>query len=217
MDISQLTHGAKLVIGATVAFLIVSLFSWQSVDTVIGSVSWNMWHGWGVLAGLLAIAIIVWEGLRLANLKIEIGLTPAMVTAALAILLVLATILKFLVDNEARTFWAWLGLLLAIAVAVGAWLNMKMLGESIADMGSSMKEAASSAAAAAQGATQKDDATAAPAAPEAPAAAPPPPAPAAPEAPAAPAPAAQAAPAAAAEEEVATEEGEGEPPTAQPA
>jgi len=217
MDISQLTHGAKLVIGATVAFLIVSLFSWQSVDTVIGSVSWNMWHGWGVLAGLLAIAIIVWEGLRLANLKIEIGLTPAMVTAALAILLVLATILKFLVDNEARTFWAWLGLLLAIAVAVGAWLNMKMLGESIADMGSSMKEAASSAAAAAQGATQKDDATAAPAAPEAPAAAPPPPAPAAPEAPAAPAPAAQAAPAAAAEEAGATEEGEGEPPTAQPA
>ena len=46
-----------------------------------------MWHGWGVLAGLLAIAIIVWEGLRLANMKIEIGLTPAMVTAALAILL----------------------------------------------------------------------------------------------------------------------------------
>jgi hypothetical protein len=134
------------------------------VDTVIGSVSLNMWHGWGVLAGLIAIAILVWEGLRLANLKVEIGLTPAMVTAALAILLVLATILKFLVDNEARTFWAWLGLLLAIAVAVGAWLNMKMLGESIADMGSSMKEAASSAAAAAQGATQKDDATAAPAA-----------------------------------------------------
>ena len=62
-----------------------------------------MWHGWGVLAGLLAIAIIVWEGLRLANMKIEIGLTPAMVTAALAILLlVLHRASKFLVSNEFR-------------------------------------------------------------------------------------------------------------------
>ena len=61
-----------------------------------------MWHGWGVLAGLLAIAIIVWEGLRLANMKIEIGLTPAMVTAALAILLLVFTVLKFLGQQRVR-------------------------------------------------------------------------------------------------------------------
>src|SRR5262245_34855308 len=116
-----------------------------------------MWHGWGVLAGLIAIAILVWEGLRLANMKIEIGLTPAMVTAALAILLVIFTVLKFLVSNEFRTFWAWLGLILAILVAVGAWLNMKMLGESIAEMGTSMKSAAAGAAAAAKAGTDKGD------------------------------------------------------------
>ena len=95
-----------------------------------------MWHGWGVLAGLLAIVIIVWEGLRLAKMKIEIGLTPAMVTAALAILLLVFTVLKFLVSNEFRTFWAWIGLVLAILVAVGAFMNMKDLGESLEDMGS---------------------------------------------------------------------------------
>ena len=128
MDISKLTHGAKLVLGGTILFLIVSIFHWQSVDLGIGSVGVNMWHGWGVLAGLIAIAIIVWEGLRLANMKIEIGLTPAMVTAALAILLLVFTVLKFLVSNEYRTFWAWLGLLLAILIAVGAWVNMKQLG-----------------------------------------------------------------------------------------
>ncbi len=116
-----------------------------------------MWHGWGVLAGLVAIAIIVWEGLRLANMKIEIGLTPAMVTAALAILLLVFTVLKFLVSNEFRTFWAWLGLLLAILIAVGAWVNMKQLGESVSEMGASMKTAASSAAAAAKSATDKGD------------------------------------------------------------
>ncbi len=180
MDISKLTHGAKVVLGATIAFLIVSIFHWQAVDTVVGSYGVSMWHGWGVLAGLIAIAIIVWEGLRIANLKIEIGLTPAMVTAALAILLLVFTVLKFLVSNEFRTFWAWLGLALSIVVCVGAWMNMKALGESISEMGSSMKAAASSAAAAAQSATKSNDA---PAAPAAPAAAPA--APAAPEAPAA--------------------------------
>jgi hypothetical protein len=176
MDISKLTHGAKLVLGGTILFLIVSIFHWQSVDTGIGSFGVNMWHGWGVLAGLIAIAIIVWEGLRLANMKIEIGLTPAMVTAALAILLLVFTVLKFLISNEFRTFWAWLGLLLAILVAVGAWVNMKQLGESVSEMGASMKTAASSAAAAAKAATDKGDdappAAAAPA-PAAPAAAPP--------------------------------------------
>ena len=72
MDISKLTHGAKLVLGGTILFLIVSIFHWldRSRHRLVGV---NMWHGWGVLAGLLAIAIIVWEGLRLANMKIEIG------------------------------------------------------------------------------------------------------------------------------------------------
>ncbi len=173
MDISKLTHGAKLVLGGTILFLIVSIFNWQAVDTVVGSIGINMWHGWGVLAGLIAIAIIVWEGLRLANMKIEIGLTPAMVTAALAILLLFFTVLKFLVSNEFRTFWAWLGLLLAILVAVGAWVNMKQLGESVAEMGTSMKTAASSAAAAAKAATDKGDGAPAAAAPAAPAPEPP--------------------------------------------
>jgi hypothetical protein len=186
MDISKLTHGAKLVLGASIAFLIVSIFHWQEIDFQgIASVGVSMWHGWGVLAGLLAIAIIVWEGLRLANMKIEIGLTPAMVTAALAILLLFFTVLKFLVSNEFRTFWAWLGLLLAIFVAVGAWMNMRAMGDSISEMGSSMKSAAGSAAAAAKAATDKSSAEPAPPAPAAPA---PPAAPEAPAAAAAPAP-----------------------------
>ena len=180
MDISKLTHGIKLVLGASIAFLIVSIFNWQEVDYQgTASAGVSMWHGWGVLAGLLAIAIIVWEGLRLANMKLEIGLTPAMVTAALAILLLFFTVLKFLVSNEFRTFWAWLGLLLAIFIAVGAFMNMQATGDSIAEMGSSMKAAAGSAAAAAKGATAKG-ADGAPAAPEAPAAPAPPASPAAP-------------------------------------
>jgi hypothetical protein len=185
MDISKITHGAKMVLGGTTAFLIVSTFNWQQVKFAgIATVGVSMWHGWGVLAGLIALAILVWEGLRLASLEIEIGLTPALVTAALAIGLLVFTILKFLVSDEFRTSWAWLGLALAIFVAVGAWVNMKQLGESISEMGTSLKAVAGSAAAAAKAATDKgDDAQTAPEAPVAPDALAAPEPPAAPEAP----------------------------------
>ena len=190
MDMSKLTHGAKLVLGTTVAYLIVSFFNWFEISG-IGVTSG--WSGIGFLAGLLAIAIIVWEALRLANMKVEVGLTPAMVTAALAVLLLLFALIRFISkpgsgvveDAVDRTIWAWIGIILAILVVVAAWANMKMAGESISEMGASMKSAASSATAAAKAATDKDDAPAA--APAAAAPAPAEPAPAAP-APAAPAP-----------------------------
>jgi hypothetical protein len=153
MDISKLSHGAKLIIGGTVAFLIVSIFNWQEVDTGIISVGRSMWHGWGVLAGLLAIGLLVWEVIRLANMNVAMPVTPAMTSAALAILLAIFTVLKFLVDNEFRTFWAWLGLILAIAIVVGAWLNMQAAGEGLADVRSQVSAAAAGATAAARSAT----------------------------------------------------------------
>jgi hypothetical protein len=178
MDMSKLTHGAKLVLGTTIAYLIVSFFNWFEISG-IGVTSG--WSGIGFLSGLLAIAIIVWEALRLANMKIEVGLTPAMVTAALAVLLLLFAFIRFISkpgsgvveDAVDRTIWAWLGLILAIAIVVSAWANMKMAGESISEMGASMKSAASSATAAAKAATDKgDDGPAAAPAADAPAAAP---------------------------------------------
>ena len=91
-----------------------------------------MWHGVGFLAGLLAIALIVWQAIRLANIEIEIGVGPAMVTAALSILLLIFTFIRF-IDKPSgacldRTIWAWLGLILAIVIVAGAWLNMKATG-----------------------------------------------------------------------------------------
>jgi hypothetical protein len=200
MDISKLTHGAKVVLGSTIAFLIVSFFNWFEYH---GQGFASMWHGIGVLAGLLAIALIVWEAIHLAGMKVGVPLHPAMAGAVLAILVALFAFIRFIsipggefgaAAGVGRTFWAWLGLVLAIAAAVGAFLNMKEIGLTMADMGSSMKAAAGSAAAAAKDATDKGpaDEPAAPAAPQAPAA---PEAPAVPEAPAAPAPPSYAPPA----------------------
>jgi hypothetical protein len=143
---NELTTGAKLVLGATIAFLIVSFFEWfevggeigEAVEAFGGDNGVSMWNGIGWLAGLLALALIVWQAIRLANIDLEIGLTPAMITAALAVLTLLFTFIRFIDkpggDAVDRTFWAWLGLALAIVIAIGAWMNMQASGESLADV-----------------------------------------------------------------------------------
>jgi hypothetical protein len=133
--LAELTHGAKVVLGSAIAFLIISFFDWQQVDLgAFGKAGVSMWHGVGVIAGLLAIAIIAWQAIRIANINVEIGVGPAMVTAFLAILLLLFTVIKFFADGEARHWPAWVGLILAVVVCVGAWMNMQATGEHIGDV-----------------------------------------------------------------------------------
>ena len=153
MDISKLSHGAKLVLGGSVAFLIVSIFNWQEVKYAGFSAGVSMWHGVGVIAGLIVIALIVWEGLRLTNIEIALPVGPAMTSAFLAILLLIFTVIKFLADGEFRTFWAWLGLLLAVAITAGAVKNMKEAGHSFTDVKDTLASGAAAATAAAKSAT----------------------------------------------------------------
>jgi hypothetical protein len=168
----ELTTGAKLVLGAAVALFIVSLFNWFKVgDIGVGT----MWSGIGVIAGLFLLALIVWQGLRLANIELEIGVTPSMITAALAVLTLVFVFIRWIskpggsaaADVVDRTFWSWLGLALAIVLVIGAWLNMQAAGEGLAHI----KSTVTGATAAARGAVDRDDpppAAAAPAPPAAP-------------------------------------------------
>ncbi len=161
--LSELSHGAKVVLGAAIAFLVVLFPHWQEVDLAgITSVGQSGWHGVGIICGLLAIAIVVWNGVRLANINLEVGVTPSMVTAALSVLLVIFTVIKFLADNEYRTFWAWLGLALAIVIVVGAWANMKAAGEGLGDVRDKVSSMTASAGAGG-GAAAASEAPAAPA------------------------------------------------------
>ena len=195
MDISNFKHASKVLLGVTALFLIVSFFNWFQVND-IGFAS--MWHGLGSSQALLAIALLVWEGLRFANIDVAVPVGPAMVSAFLAILTLVFTFIRWIdtpgysvpgVIDVGRTFWAWLGLLLAILMVVFAYANMKAAGHSIGDMRDSVVAAGGAAAAAAKSATDKDDtaaqsapqaAPAAPVTPEAPAAPPAPQPPAAP-------------------------------------
>jgi hypothetical protein len=162
---NDLTTGAKVVLGATIAFLIVSFFTWfdyngpgsDQLSAIGADTGITMWHGVGVVAGLIAIALLVWQAVRLANLQFEVGVTPSMITAALAILLLIFAFIRWIDkpggDYVGRTFWSWLGLAFAIIVVVGAWMNMQASGEGLADVRASV----AGAAAAARGSVERDD------------------------------------------------------------
>ena len=178
--LAELNHGAKVVLGSAIALLIVSFFHWFTY----GPFGENMWHGIGVIAGLLVLALIAWQAVRLANINVEVGVTPAMITAVLAVLTFVFVLIRFIdkpgsgpvSDVIDRSIWAWLGLILAIVLVAGAWANMKLAGESFTDMKDRV---------AAMGKGGTGGAAEAPAAPAAPTETPP--APAAPPAPAEPA------------------------------
>ena len=50
--------------------------------------------------------------------------------------------------NSYVAIWAWIGLVLSLGIAAGAWLSMQAVGESLSDLKASVTTAASSATAA---------------------------------------------------------------------
>ena len=130
-NLADLSTATKVLLGAGVLMFIDLFLSWQKecVDTPIGDVcgSRSGWAGWGVLIGLLTIALIVWEGVTLAGIasNLNVPVAATLVSAALAAGILFFTIIKILVDNEARSWPMWIGLLLAIAIAAGGWLKYK--------------------------------------------------------------------------------------------
>ena len=144
MDFSKLTLGSKVIAGAGILLLLDSFRHRQEVSFGPISAGVTMWHGWGVFIGIVLLAILAWEGAQLADVKIAVGpLSPSMVTVLLSGLLVLFTLIKVL-SNDYVASWAWIGLVLSVVVAVGAWLNMQAAGESLADLKTSIAPGAAS-------------------------------------------------------------------------
>lgn len=142
--LAELSHGAKVVLGSALLLLLISFFNWFELDDALGvsGAGENMWHGIGLLAGLLLIALIAWQAIRLANINVEIGVTPAMITVFLAVLMFVFVLIRFIdkpgsgvvADVVDRTLWAWIGLILAIITVAGAWWNMQLAGEGLEDL-----------------------------------------------------------------------------------
>ena len=149
--LKKVNTGVQVILGAGVLFLIFSFFNWFEVKHT--SYGESMWHGIGVVAGLLLVAVLIWEGLKAANIDIRVGISSSMITGALSVLLLLFTFIRF-IDKPGggfadafvdRTVWAWIGLILAVIVVGGAWLNMQAAGESLADVKATLSSMTSGA------------------------------------------------------------------------
>ena len=120
-DISKLSTASKILLGAGVLYLIDLLLPWQRACFFGECRTWSGIDGIGVLNLLLVVVLLVWEGLALA--KIRIDAPQALLSAGIAAMIVLFTILKIIVDNDAIYIFAWIGLLLALAIGYGGWMR----------------------------------------------------------------------------------------------
>ncbi len=132
-DVSKLSMGSKVLGASSILLLIFSFFAWQKVCVFeIACVSANMWGGdgsvFGLLAGIGLIALIAWEVAgalgALGNLKL--GQPASKIAAYLGFAVAALTILKFIFAlTESPAFGAFIGLILALAVAYGAWMRFQ--------------------------------------------------------------------------------------------
>ena len=135
-DLAALSTGTKLLLAAGLLLLIDTFFAWQKVTVEFAGVeaasaSANAWHGFfGVVMGLLLIALLVWIGLQVAGVAVNVNLPAPETTivAGVAGLIFLCALLKNLIDDFSA--WAsYVGIVLAALVAIGAWLRMQEGGE----------------------------------------------------------------------------------------
>lgn len=133
-DMARLSTADKILLVASALFFIDSFLPWQRVcAAAFGDfpgicVSANLWGGngsfFGLLAGLLALALLIWEGLSVAGVNLNVNMPRGMVSAALAGGVLLFTVIKFLfVIGNSPGIGAWLGLILALAIAYGGYMK----------------------------------------------------------------------------------------------
>lgn len=122
---NALGRGMQIMLVAGVLLLIDTFLDWQAVDDFPGI---SAWHGFlGVVMGLLTIVLIAWLVARVAAIDIPLPVSAAMISAVLGGLILLLAVLKNLTDDFS-TFWSVVGVILAAAIAVGAWLEIQAAG-----------------------------------------------------------------------------------------
>jgi hypothetical protein len=169
-QLTALSTGRKLLLGAAVLLLIDTFLAWQKVEVDLGefggvSASANAWHGfWGVLLGLATIAILVWAGARAFGLDLPGSLPDGLVTLSLGVVVFVSALLKNLVDDYSA--WAsYVGVVLAAGVVYGAWMSFAESGEELPGRTAAAAPASEPAAPAAPPAAPPDE-TPGPSAPD---------------------------------------------------
>ena len=170
---NALGRGAQLMLIGAVLLLIDLFLPWQDFD--VGGLAdelgvdatFSGWRGVGIILGILTIVVLAWLIVRIASVDIPLPVSTAMTGALLGTLILIFAIIKLLtILGDEATLWAWIGVGLAVLIAVGAFMTVQEAGgvETLKTEASSFGGSGAATAAAAA------PAAAAPPAPQAPSA-----------------------------------------------
>jgi hypothetical protein len=122
-NLSTLSRGTQVLVGAGVLLLIDMFLDWQSVDFGPVSAGQSAWSGfWGVIMGLALLVLLAWVIARVFDVNLPTELPEGQIIVGLGALIFVFALLKNLIDDYS-TIWSYIGVLLAAGVAYGAWLR----------------------------------------------------------------------------------------------
>ena len=122
-NLSTLSRGTQVLVGAGVLLLIDMFLEWQSVDVGPFLAGQNAWSGfWGVIMGLALLVLLAWVIARVFDVKLPAELPEGPIVLGLGAVIFVFALLKNLIDDYS-TIWSYIGVLLAAGVAYGAWLR----------------------------------------------------------------------------------------------
>ncbi len=122
--------GTQLMFIASVLLLIIGFFNWQEIDFDLGPLGSggagvSAWDDiGGIIMGILTIVLIARIVARMAAVDVPIPVSFAMTSVVLGVLIFIIALLKNLTDNYS-TWASYVGVVLALLVAVGAWLEVR--------------------------------------------------------------------------------------------
>src|SRR5688572_18583317 len=132
---NALGRGAQLMLIGGVLLFIDFFFPWQDFDVgghaeVVGvDATFSGWRGVGFVLGLLTIVLLAWLIVRIASVNIPLPVSTAMTGALLGTLILIFAIIKLLtILGDEATIWAWVGVALAVLIAVGAFMTVQEAG-----------------------------------------------------------------------------------------
>jgi hypothetical protein len=121
---NALGRGLQIMLVAGVLLFIDTFFNWQSS----GGYGVSAWDDFGgIVMALLTIVMVAWLGARIAGVEIPVPVSDTVLAVAFGVLIFLLALIKNLQD-EYSSAWAWIGLILAAAILVGAWFQVQATG-----------------------------------------------------------------------------------------
>ena len=123
------TRGQRILLVSSLLLLVDSFLPWEAGSFEAGRFtvslpSKNGWEGVGILAGLLVVALLVWEIGQLTGRAGAVPVPAATTSALLAGGILLATVARVIAADDVRRYGAWFGLVLAFAVGYGGWIRL---------------------------------------------------------------------------------------------